>query len=219
MFGLIESKVNKEIKEKISEIEELKKEKKKAHYKLNSISQMMEYFTNIRDSKKSIVVLSGFLACIGLASFFTYGIGNAVLFMLLVLDGMGICNSVMEIKENKKMLLDSGIVPNTDGHKGLVKSEEELLNRINTIESLISLKHDSIAECHDVKNNIEKIRCQSECIKDDSTKLKWADKHFSTKPELVFDTIEEYNNYMSYDSEFVKGELIRSKVLEKKKDR
>lgn len=219
MFELIESKVNNEIGNKKNEIFKLRKEKNNVFIDLMRVSEMIDAFNEIRDSKKKIFVFSAFLVSFLITSCFTSGIYNLILLVITLFDGMGLCNEFMAIKENRERLLDNCVNPEKTSYKELLKSEEILSGKLDTLEAVISLKEKSILEYNGMKTDINKLRSYSESLSISDEKLEKAKNYFSMNPELVFDTVEEYNNYMSYDDQFIKGELIKGKILEKKKDR
>ena len=93
----------------------------------------------------------------------------------------------------------------------------ELKNRVNSLNDLITEKKESVDEYTKIRSNIDTLKNYQSNLNNGSCELVRAVNYFSTKPELVFDTEEEYGNYQSYDDNFIKTELVQSKLLEKKK--
>ena len=68
------------------------------------------------------------------------------------------------------------------------------------------------------KKNIEEIiyvKSIKSNVSKDSMKYKELKELYSVVPILAFDSKKEYDNYLSYDNEFIKDEIINSKVLSK----
>mgnify|MGYP004610296961 FL=1 len=80
-----------------------------------------------------------------------------------------------------------------------IKNNNNIINKYKKIANEI----DYIKE---LKNNVKKNN-------DDYCKL--LKDLYKTVPVLAFKSSEEYQNYSSYDDEFIKNEIIESKILSK----
>ena len=111
--------------------------------------------------------------------------------------------SIRKAKKNKKKLLLSEI-------NGLEEDLKWLLNKINA-------KENSLKEYNSMFSDIDILRKHQMSLGNNEEKIRKTCNYFYSKPELAFDTVDEYNVYLKCMDENSKKEIIDYKVLTKQK--
>lgn len=214
MFGLAKNKIFKALDNKNNELKLLQREYEAINRKLININIILDSYTEIKNSKKNILKI----IVVGFSSIFMGLIFSSASFVicLSLLFAMAITMEVAYINDNKKLLNGNDIDEND--YSLLLKDKDSLYNRSEVLRYNIELKKKTVERYNKVLNDMEKVSTNQHLLKSDLSKTDKVASYFLEKPMLVFDTIEEYRNYMFHDDSFIKKELIKSKILEKKKN-
>ena len=217
MFGLVEKKIEKILKSEKKDIESLTKEKNKISIELDKLEQNIELFNDIKKNKINIMIGLIVAGCITIGSFLLPALPNIIYIISSIICGASIINEYDTLKSNKRYLAYDNIDANKDNYIELVDSYNKLNNKLNSIESILKTKNESVTEYAEIRSNITAIREYQSTLNGNSTDFKKASEYFTERPELVFDTEEEYDNYKSYNDSFIKKELVKNKLLEKRR--
>lgn len=210
MLDKLEQKINDKILEEKNNIKNLKKEYNKNLDQELCIIELLNNIDNIKKSKKrkNIILLLNIITAV--ASI----IINPWLLSILLLLMITYYNENSIIKENLNNIKNSEY-SGSKNEKDLKESLNDKVIKNNNIKERMNKIGNRINE---YKKNLEEIiyvkSIKSNVSKDDM-KYKELKELYSVVPILAFDSKEEYDNYLSYDNEFIKDEIINSKVLSK----
>ncbi len=210
MLDKLEQKINDKILEEKNNIKNLKKEYNKNLDQELCIIELLNNIDNIKKSKKrkNIILLLNIITAA--ASI----IINPWLLSILLLLMITYYNENSIIKENLNNIKNSEY-SGSKNEKDLKESLNDKVIKNNNIKERMNKIGNRINE---YKKNLEEIiyvkSIKSNVSKDDM-KYKELKELYSVVPILAFDSKKEYDNYLSYDNEFIKDEIINSKVLSK----
>lgn len=209
MFGIVEDKIKQAVSEKEREIEKLKKDKNNIISKKNDLESIVENYIEIEDSIKGIFVslVIGILIVLAINSF---SIPLWISVLSLTLVSMSFLGEIANIKELKKVLYMSD---NEGNKKDLLSEISELEEKLNNLNNKINVKKNTITEYNKMTSDINKLKEYLMSLRDDENAVKKACKFFYRKPQLVFDTDQEYDAYLKSNSDELKKEMVTSKVL------
>jgi len=205
MLSILEKRVN-------NKISKIIKEKNKISSRLNDtfeieleINELLDAYEDIKKSKKYIILYFIlnliFTFLISIHPIFTIG----MIYMIIAL-----CVEKSNINENKKFINSSEY----KYCKNKENLEEQLVKielRKKEIKKLISIEVKKIKKYQKLKEEIEYVRSLENNINDENFNL--LKDLYSAVPVLAFNTKNEYDNYLSYDNEFIKDEIIKFKIL------
>lgn len=213
MFGLVEDKIKQAVSEKEREILKLKKDKNSVVSKKIDLESLVENHIEIEDSAKGVFgsLIIGLLIVLAINSF-SIPLWMSVLSLILV--SMSFLGGIANIKELKKLLSMSD---NNATKEELLSEISELEGKINNIHNKINVKQNSIMEYNKMISDINRLKEYQMSLGDDDKAIKKACNFFSKKPQLVFDTEQEYGAYIKCNDEEVKKEIVASKVLANRK--
>lgn len=210
MLDKLEQKINDKILEEKNNIKNLKKEYNKNLDQELCIIELLNNIDNIKKSKKrkNIILLLNIITAA--ASI----IINPWLLSILLLLMITYYNENSIIKENLNNIKNSEY-SGSKNEKDLKESLNDKVIKNNNIKERMNKIGNRINK---YKKNLEEIiyvkSIKSNVSKDDM-KYKELKELYSVVPILAFDSKKEYDNYLSYDNEFIKDEIINSKVLSK----
>ena len=210
MLDKLEQKINDKILEEKNNIKNLKKEYNKNLDQELCIIELLNNIDNIKKAKKrkNINLLLNIITAA--ASI----IINPWLLSILLLLMITYYNENSIIKENLNNIKNSEY-SGSKNEKDLKESLNDKVIKNNNIKERMNKIGNRINE---YKKNLEEIiyvkSIKSNVSKDDM-KYKELKELYSVVPILAFDSKKEYDNYLSYDNEFIKDEIINSKVLSK----
>ena len=210
MLDKLEQKINDKILEEKNNIKNLKKEYNKNLDQELCIIELLNNIDNIKKAKKrkNIILLLNIITAA--ASI----IINPWLLSILLLLMITYYNENSIIKENLNNIKNSEY-SGSKNEKDLKESLNDKVIKNNNIKERMNKIGNRINE---YKKNLEEIiyvkSIKSNVSKDDM-KYKELKELYSVVPILAFDSKKEYDNYLSYDNEFIKDEIINSKVLSK----
>lgn len=210
MLDRLEKKINNKILEEKNNIKNLKKEYNKNLDQELCIIELLSNIDNIKKSKKrkNIIVLLNMITAVASIIINPWFLSILVLLMITYYDE----NSIIEenlnnIKNNEysgsknekdlKESLNDKVIKNNNIKERMNKIGYRINKYKKNLEEIIYVKS--------IKSNVSK----------DSMKYKELKELYSVVPILAFDSKKEYDNYLSYDNEFIKDEIINSKVLSK----
>ena len=211
MLNKLEKKVNEKIFINKKDIKELKKK-----YNVNLkqeilIRNLLENIENIKESKKIIKTISFLIIVFGIISITV----TPISLILLIFGIIAYKNEKGIINDNLEEIINSDYVGskkeedlNKELYNTLYKNciiEDKIKNNNNVINKYKKIVNE-IDYIKELKNNVQKNN-------DDYCKL--LKDLYKTVPILAFKSSEEYQNYSSYDDEFIKNEIIESKILSK----
>ena len=211
MLNKLEKKVNEKIFINKKDIKELKKK-----YNVNLkqeilIRNLLENIENIKESKKIIKTISFLIIVFGIISI----IVTPISLILLIFGIIAYKNEKGIINDNLEEIINSDYIGskkeedlNKELYNTLYKNciiEDKIKNNNNVINKYKKIANE-IDYIKELKNNVQKNN-------DDYCKL--LKDLYKTVPILAFKSSEEYQNYSSYDDEFIKNEIIESKILSK----
>ncbi len=211
MLNKLEKKVNEKIFINKKDIKELKKK-----YNVNLkqeilIRNLLENIENIKESKKIIKTISFLIIVFGIISITV----TPISLILLIFGIIAYKNEKGIINDNLEEIINSDYV----GSKKEEDLNKELYNTLYKnciIEDKIKNNNNIINKYKKIANEIDYIKELKNNVKknnDDYCKL--LKDLYKTVPVLAFKSSEEYQNYSSYDDEFIKNEIIESKILSK----
>lgn len=172
------------------------------------INELLDAYDDIKKSKKDMIIYA-ILSVISilLISTHTIFIVGAIYTVIAALIEKS------NIKENKARISNS--------EYKFDKSKENLENQLfrtelrkEEIKKLISLEKKKLKKYQKIQEEIQYVKDMQNNVNDENFKL--LKDLYSEVPVLAFDSNEEYKNYLSYDDEFIKDEIINSKILSKK---
>lgn len=211
MLNKLEKKVNEKIFINKKDIKELKKK-----YNVNLkqeilIRNLLENIENIKESKKIIKTISFLIIVFGIISITV----TPISLILLIFGIIAYKNEKGIINDNLEEIINSDYIGskkeedlNKELYNTLYKNciiEDKIKNNNNVINKYKKIVNE-IDYIKELKNNVQKNN-------DDYCKL--LKDLYKTVPILAFKSSEEYQNYSSYDDEFIKNEIIESKILSK----
>lgn len=210
MLDKLEKKINNKILEEKNNIKNLKKEYNKNLDQELCIIELLNNIDNIKKSKKrkNIILLLNIITAAASIIINPWFLSILLLLMITYYNE----NSI--IKENLNNIKNSEY-SGSKNEKDLKESLNDKVIKNNNIKERMNKIGNRINE---YKKNLEEIiyvkSIKSNVSKDDM-KYKELKELYSVVPILAFDSKEEYDNYLSYDNEFIKDEIINSKVLSK----
>ena len=209
MFGIVEDKIKQAVSEKEREIGKIKKEKNNIISKKNDLESLVENYIEIEDSIKGgfVTLIIGILIVLAINSF-TIPLWISILSLTLV--SMSFLGEIANIKELRKIL---SISDNVAKKEDLLLEISELEEKISSLQNKINVKKNTIKEYNKMTSDIEKLKEYLMSLGDDDNAIKKTCRFFYRKPQLVFDTTQEYDAYLKSNSDVVKKEIIVSKVL------
>lgn len=211
MLNKLEKKVNEKISINEKDIKELKKE---YNVNLNQemlIRNLLENMANIKDAEKKKNILSILIVFFGITSITM----TPISLILFIFGIIAYKNEKGIIVDNLEEIMHSDYIGskrefdlNSELYSTMYKNciiEDKIKDNNNRINEYKKVK-DEINYVKELKNNIQK--------KDDDYCKQLKDL-YQTIPVLAFESAEEYKNYSTYDDEFIKNEIIESKILSK----
>ena len=154
---------------------------------------------------------------------FLYIILSAVSILLISIHSIFIIGSIYmavaafieksNIKENKQLIANSEY----KFDKSRENLEEQIIKndlKRQEIKKLISSEKKKMEKYKKIQEEIQYVKDIQNNVNDENFKI--LKDLYSEVPLLAFDSKDEYKNYLSYDNEFIKEELINSKILTKK---
>ena len=210
MLDKLEQKINEKILEEKNNIKNLKKEYNKNLDQELCIIELLNNMDNIKKSKrkKSIIMLLNMITMVTSIIINPWFLSILVLLMITYYDE----NSI--IKENLNNIKNSEY-SGSKKEKDLKESLNDKIIKNNNIKERMNIIG---YRMNKYKKNIEEIiyvKSIKSNVSKDSMKYKELKELYSVVPILAFDSKKEYDNYLSYDNEFIKDEIINSKVLSK----
>lgn len=211
MLNKLEKKVNEKIFINKKDIKELKKK-----YNVNLkqeilIRNLLENIENIKESKKIIKTISFLIIVFGIISITV----TPISLILLIFGIIAYKNEKGIINDNLEEIINSDYV----GSKKEEDLNKELYNTLYKnciIEDKIKNNNNIINKYKKIANEIDYIKeLKNNVQKNNDDYCKLLKDLYKTVPVLAFKSSEEYQNYSSYDDEFIKNEIIESKILSK----
>ncbi len=203
------NKFEKKVDEKISiNIENKRKLKKEYDINLNQeiiIRSLLENLKIIKETKKKKNILSILIVIFGIASIMT-----PFSLILFILGIIGYKIDEKRINDNFQEIINSDYI-GSKNEKDLNKELYNTLYKNCIIEDKIKNNNNRINEYNRIKTKINYIKE----LKNNDNYCKQLEEVYQTIPVLAFNSLEEYKNYLSYDDEFIKNEIIKSKILTK----
>lgn len=210
MLDKLEQKINNKILEEKNNIKNLKKEYNKNLDQELCIIELLNNIDNIKKSKKrkNIIVLLNMITAVASIIINPWFLSILVLLMITYYDeNSTIEENLNNIKNNEysgsknekdlKESLNDKVIKNNNIKERMNKIGYRINRYKKNLEEIIYVKS--------IKSNVSK----------DDMKYKELKELYSVVPILAFDSKKEYDNYLSYDNEFIKNEIINSKVLSK----
>lgn len=117
------------------------------------------------------------------------------------------------IKEIKKFIESSDY--KYYSQEGLEREYNITENRTNKIKKNISNKKNKIKEYSKIIKEIKHVRDLEKNVNDKN--FEQLEELYMAVPALAFNSKEEYKNYLSYEDEKFKNDIIKTKILSKKK--
>lgn len=212
MLQILENKVKEKINDGRIRSNKLKTKLQICERNEIEIRNLLGNYKNINDSKKrkKIIYLLTVLATFLMLVNPWFSLANIYLIFALI-------NENLEIKDNFEQIINSDY-KNLKDEKSLKKSLYEVVKKEYNINEQIRINNNQIDKYKKVNNDIEYVKnLEKKDKQQGDLNFNLLKDLYSTLPILAFDTKEEYNNYLSYDNEFIKDEIINSKILEKKR--
>lgn len=173
------------------------------------IRDLIEAHDNIKKSKKEMIIFI-ILSIVSslLISVQPIFIG-AVLYFI-----MGLFSEKSNIKENRERISKSYCKFSKD-KDNLEKQFSKIVSIKEDLRKNIISENQKIKKYQKIKKDIEYVKGLENNINDNNFNM--LKELYSSVPILAFSNKEEYNNYLSYNNDFIKNELIESKILSKKR--
>ena len=210
MLDKLEQKINEKILEEKNNNKNLKKEYNKNLDQELCIIELLNNMDNIKKSKrkKSIIMLLNMITMVTSIIINPWFLSILVLLMITYYDE----NSIIKEKLNN---IKNSEYSGSKKEKDLKESLNDKIIKNNNIKERMNIIG---YRMNKYKKNIEEIiyvKSIKSNVSKDSMKYKELKELYSVVPILAFDSKKEYDNYLSYDNEFIKDEIINSKVLSK----
>lgn len=207
MLSILEEKVNDKII-KIGRKKDKLSRKLTSNFELElEINELLDAYDDIKKSKKDMIL---------------YAILDIIL-VLFIFDPLCTVGAIYmtiafliersNIKENRSRIFNSDYMYS----KNQENLEEKLLKvelRKEEIKKLIYSENRKMEKYQKIQKEIQYVKDIQNNVNDENFKI--LKDLYSEVPVLAFNTNEEYKNYLSYDDEFIKDEIINSKILSKK---
>lgn len=211
MLNKLEQKVNNKILEGKNENNKLKKEYNENLKQEISIRNLLDNIENIEKSKKRKRII-GILNIMALITSITVTPWILMMLLFLVISYM---NEQNIIKENMKEIKNSDYT----GSKRETDLKASLYTYVSndfTIKEKIKDNNEKIDKYNKINEEIDYVKHLKLNVKeynDDYFKL--VKNLYKKIPALAFNSEKEYKNYLSHDNEFIKEEILNSKILSK----
>lgn len=213
MFGLVEGKINQAVSEKRQEISNLKKNKNNIVRRIYDLEELVENHMEIESSIKgglcSLAIGSLVVMAINCLSVPLWLSGLSLVFSVMALLG-----EIVNIIDSKKKLSNSGNIYNK---KALLSKIDDLEDELKVLVNKINSKQNSINEYNKMFADINLLKNYQMSLGNDENKIRKTCNYFYNKPELVFDTNQEYDDYLNCNDDDTKRKIISSKILTKEK--
>lgn len=208
MISILENKVEKKLLQIANKKGKLSNRLTKNLELEIEINELLDAYDDIEKSKKDM---------------FLYIILSAVSILLISIHSIFIIGSIYmavaafieksNIKENKQLIANSEY----KFDKSRENLEEQIIKndlKRQEIKKLISSEKKKMEKYKKIQEEIQYVKDIQNNVNDENFKI--LKDLYSEVPLLAFDSKDEYKNYLSYDNEFIKEELINSKILTKK---
>jgi len=172
------------------------------------INELLDAYDDIKKSKKDMIIYA-ILSVISILLISTHPIFIVGAIYTVIATLIERSN----IKENKSRIFNSDY-KYSKKQRNLEKKLLKVELRKDEIKKLIYSENRKMEKYQKIQEEIQYVKDMQNNVNDENFKL--LKDLYSEVPVLAFDSNEEYKNYLSYDDEFIKDEIINSKILSKK---